>query len=71
MKRCYRVDYDGIHDSDYIWCANDKLAIEMAMQMASEGIDYVDIGHSALELVQIVEVDDKSEYFSEKRVIWY
>ena len=39
--------------------------------MASEGIDYADSGHQDLELVQVVEVDDKSEYFSEKRVIWY
>lgn len=51
MKRCYRVDYDGIHDSDYIWCADDKEAIEKAMQMANEGIDYTDIGHQDLELV--------------------
>lgn len=71
MKRCYRVDYDGIHDSDYIWCADDKETIEKAMQMASEGIDYADSGHQDLELVQVVEVDDESEYFIEKRVIWY
>lgn len=71
MKRCYRVDYDGNHESDYIWCTDDKSAIEKAMQMASEGIDYADVGHCELELVQVVEVDDKSEYFSEKRVIWY
>lgn len=70
MKKCYRVDYDGIHDSDYIWCADDKEAIATAMQMASEGIDYADSGHCDLELVQVVECDDKSEYFSEKRVIW-
>jgi ornithine carbamoyltransferase len=37
MKRCYRVDYDGIHDSDYIWCTDDKSAITKAMQMANEG----------------------------------
>ena len=71
MKKCYRVDYDGNHDSDYIWCADDKEAIEKAMQMASEGIDYADSGHQDLELVWVVEVDDQSEYFSEKRVIWY
>lgn len=70
MKRCYRVDYDGVHDSDYIWCADDKSAIAKAMQMASEGIDYADSGHQDLELVQVVEVDDTSEYFTEKRVIW-
>jgi hypothetical protein len=64
------VDYDGIHDSDYIWCADDKEAIVKAMQMASEGINYADCGHCDLELVQVVEVDDKNEYFSEKRVIW-
>jgi hypothetical protein len=64
------VDYDGIHDSDYIWCTDDKSAITKAMQMANEGIDYADSGHCGLELVQVVEVDDNNEYFSEKRVIW-
>lgn len=71
MKKCYRVDYDGIHESDYIWCADDKEAIAKAMQMANEGIDYANSVHQDLDLVQVVEVDDESEFFSEKRVIWH
>ena len=71
MNKCYRVDYYGNHDSDYIWCADDMAAIEEAMQMAKKGIDYADIGHCDLELCQVVEVDDNSEFFDDLRVIWY
>lgn len=70
-KKLYRLDYDGLHDSDYIWCNTDEDAIKEGKEIASKGIYYADIGHCELELIQIVEVDDESEFYSEKRVIWY
>lgn len=71
MNKCYRVDYMGNNDCDYIWCADDSSAIEQAMQMAKMGIDYVDAGHCDLELLQVVEVDDDSEFYDDLRIIWY
>ena len=70
-NKCYRIDYDGNHDSDYIWCADDESAIKESFELAKQGIDYSDIGHCDLNIVQIVEVDDESECYNDKRVIWY
>ena len=38
---------------------------------AKSGVDYADVGHCDLEIIQIVEVDDDSEFYNDKRVIWY
>lgn len=70
-NKCYRIDYDGNHDSDYIWCADDESAIKESFELAKQGIDYSDIGHCDLDIVQIVEVDDESECYNDKRVIWH
>ena len=70
-KKCYRVDFEGIHDSEYIWCYTDEDAIKEGKELAEQGIDYADIGHCDLEHIQIVEVDDESEFYNDKRVIWY
>lgn len=70
MNKCYRVDYTGNNDCDYIWRADDASAIEEAMNMAKMGIDYVDVGHQDLELLQVVEVDEESAFYPDKRVIW-
>ena len=58
-------------DSDYIWCADDETAIKEGKKLAEKGIDFPDFGHCNLTLIQIVEVDDDSECFNDKRVVWY
>ena len=78
-NKCYRVDYAELThnghnwtpDSDFIWCKDDKTAINDAMEYAKQGVDYADAGHFELEVVQIVEVDDTKECYPDKRVIWY
>jgi hypothetical protein len=78
-NKCYRIDYNECEinnffftpDSDYIWCADDESAIKEAFELAKQGIDYSDIGHCDLDIVQIVEVDDESECCNDKRVIWH
>ena len=77
-KKLYRIDYNEcelndfwfIPDSDYIWCYTDEEAIKDAIELAEQGIDYKE-GHCNLEIVQIVEVDDNSEFYNDKRIIWY
>ena len=78
-NKCYRIDYNECEineffftpDSDYIWCKDDETAIKDAFEQAKLGIDYADVGHCDLEIIQIVEVDDESEFYNDKRVIWY
>lgn len=70
-NKCYRIDYNEVPDSDYIWCKDDETAIKEAFEQAKLGIDYADVGHRDLDIVQIVEVDDESEFYNDKRVIWY
>ena len=70
-NKCYRVDYNGNHDCDYIWCADDDSAIKMAFEIAKQGVEYSDIGHCVLDVSQITEVDTESECYNDKRVIWY
>lgn len=78
-NKLYRIDYNECEikdffftpDSDYIWCADDETAIKEAFEQAKLGIDYADVGHCNLEIIQIVEVDDESEFYNDKRVIWY
>lgn len=71
MKKCYRIDYVGNHDSDYVWSYTDEDAIELGKELAKIGVDYIDIGHCELELAMVVEVDDTEETFPDKRIIWY
>ena len=78
-KKLYRIDYNECEindffftpDSDYIWCDTDEDAIKESNEIAEQGIDYADVGHCKLEIIQIVEVDDNSEFYNDKRVIWY
>ena len=78
-NKCYRIDYNEceinniwfVPDSDYIWCADDETAIKEGKEVAEKGLDFPDFGHIDLEVVQIVEVDDESEFYNDKRVIWY
>jgi hypothetical protein len=78
-NKLYRIDYNEAlvndiwftPDSDYIWCADDETAIKEGKKLAEKGIDFPDFGHCNLTLIQIVEVDDDSECFNDKRVVWY
>ena len=78
-KKLYRIDYNEsvvndiwfTPDSDYIWCYTDEDAIKEGKELAEQGIDFVDVGHCDLEIIQIVEVDDTNEFYNDKRVIWY
>ena len=78
-KKLYRIDYNECEvndfwftpDSDYIWCLTDEDAIKESKELAEQGVDYADVGHCDLEIIQIVEVDDESEFYNDKRVIWY
>ena len=71
MKKCYRIDYDGNHDSDYVWSYTDEDAIKLGKKLAKIGVDYIDIGHCELELAMVVEVDETKETFPDKRIVWY
>lgn len=78
-KKLYRIDYNECEvndfwftpDSDYIWCFTDEDAIKESKELAEQGVDYADVGHCNLEIIQIVEVDSDSEFYNDKRVIWY
>lgn len=75
MERWYRADYNvvGIDDmhEDYFAADSDEQAIEIAKEIASDGIWYVDAGHKELELVQVVLVDENTECFNEIKTIYY
>lgn len=62
--------YDICPDGDYFMADSDDEAIEYAKQKASEGTDYVDIGHIELDLVSVAKVDPYSEW-EETETIWY
>lgn len=75
MERWYRADYDvvgtdNMHD-DYFVADSDEQAIEIAKEIASDGIGYADAGHKELELVQVVLVDENTECFNEIKTIYY
>ena len=77
-NKCYLADYDVVKDGkiinqidEYFWDESDENVIESAKEFALNGVDYADVGHCDLSLVQVVEVDDSQECFPEKRIIWY
>lgn len=71
----YRADYECIiegekhyMDSDYFSAENDKEALEWAKYLASEGVDYADVGHVDTELTSVAECD---EDWNEIGLIYY
>jgi hypothetical protein len=77
--KCYRADYDVVEDGtffdnasheEYFWAESDDEVIDIAHDYAMSGIDFSDIGHCELYLVQIMEVDDTDECFPETRIVW-
>lgn len=75
MERWYRADYDvvGIDSmrDDYFVADSDEQAIEIAKEIASDGIWFADAGHKELELVDVVLVDENTECFNEIKTIYY
>ena len=74
-QKQYRADYEAIidgekhyPDSDFFSEANDEEAIEWAKHLASEGVDYADVGHVDTELTYVAECDDD---WNEIGVIYY
>lgn len=74
-EKWYRADFDivGIDDcrDEYFVADNDEDAIRIAKEYEAIGVDFVDVGHKDLELIQVVEVDAETECFNELRVVWY
>lgn len=75
MERWYRADYvvvgtDNQHD-DYFVADSDEKAIEIAKEIASDGIWYADAGYKELDLVQVVLVDENTECFNEIKTIYW
>ncbi|MBP5457232.1 MAG: hypothetical protein J6Y37_12100 [Paludibacteraceae bacterium] len=67
------VDKDGEEicpDGDYYMADSDEKAIEYAKYLAGQGVDYSDIGHVELDLLQVVRVDPEQEW-DEVETVWY
>lgn len=75
MERWYRADFDvvGIDDmhDDYFVADSDEKAIEIAKEIASDGIWFADAGHMELDLVQVVLVDETTECYNEIKTIYW
>ena len=82
----YRADYDyvpenyGGGDSEY-FCLNlekgkamkdlDKEAVKIAKEIAKDGKDFADVGHTKMDLVELYEVDGEQECFPDVRLVWW
>lgn len=60
-----------LDDSEFFECDTDEEALKHAKWLAEQGTYFADAGHCGLELTYVVEVDDDTETFEEKRVIYY
>lgn len=74
MERWYRADYDvaGTDNQrdEYFAAESDEQAIEIAKEIASDGIWYADAGLKGLVLVQVVLLDE-TECFKEIKTIYW
>lgn len=74
-ERWYRADFYivGIDDykDEYFVADNDEDAVRIAKEYQALGVDFADVGHKELELLQVFEVDAETECFNEKRLVWY
>ena len=76
--KMYRADFDVTKNDkvismrdNYYWSETDDDVIKQAQETAKRGVDFVDIGHCEMELVQIVEVDENTEFFDEIRIVYH
>lgn len=58
-------------NSEYYTAESDAEAIDHGKELASNGVDFVDIGHVDIELTYIAEVDDTQETWPEKKTVYY
>lgn len=73
----YRADFECktdksiVIDSDYYTAENDDEALRWAKDDEGRGVDFADIGHVDIELVELYEVNENKETFPEIRLVWY
>lgn len=77
-KTLYKADYYvlghsglGLIDPYYYYASDNDEAYKEAKQYEKQGIDYADIGHQNISLVQIAIVDEETETLKEKELIYY
>lgn len=77
-KTLYKADYYvlghsgfGLIDPYYYYASDNDEAYKEAKQYEKQGIDYADIGHQNISLVQISIVDEETETLEEKELIYY
>lgn len=78
-KALYKADYSIINDngteelidSYFFYASDNDEAYKEAKHYESQGIDYADVGHKDIRLVQIAIVDEETETLEEKEVIYY
>lgn len=58
-------------DGEFFECDSYDGALEHAKWLAEQGTYFADAGHCDLELTYLVEVDEDTETFEEKKVIYY
>lgn len=79
MQKWYRADFEAVNtqykdvyiDSDYFMASSNKDAINIAMDIANQGVDFADIGHVDTQVAQIAVVDDNTETWDEIEIIYY
>lgn len=64
------VDEDVDPDCDYFIAESDEAAVAHAKELASIGVDYEDLGHVELELLQVCRVDPECQW-DEVETVWY
>lgn len=73
-RKWYRADFTAKNrdiESEYYMAESDEEAIDRGEELASNGVDFADIGHVDIELTYIAEVDDTQETWPEKRTVYY
>lgn len=58
-------------DGEFFECDSYDGALEHAKWLAEQGTYFADAGHCGLELTYLAEVDEDTETFEEKKVIYY
>ena len=70
MDEYFCINVEDANNAEQMKAADEE-AIRMAKEWADEGEDFSDIGHVALDLVEVCEVDGDKECFPEIRQVWY
>lgn len=57
-------------DPEYFAAESDEAAVDYAMELADDGVDYVDEGHFDLELISVCKVDPENDWI-ETETVWF